>query len=602
MGLAASQARLLTITARKADCEFMSMNLSHQKLALSRNMERVSDEYQKALMATKLVYDYQATGQSDMNLTYDLLMCPSIYNDYYPKLVTDSKNRCVLNSAYAAAARAAGIPAEGLIGTPSSDIRNKFIEALANNNVITSYAAASIQAVTYGNSVGLGNTISATVGTEQISYEQLIDLLKTTQGSADYGFALGINYSADYKAVMGDDPHNEGGGNNQTSYFPTRVDNGERLQVISPDGHETVHYGQSSSFNLSLAELLTSENSYMYTLLSAEGQAWPVQDAIYMQQHLVGDQNSFLHWMSDQFYSILGDTSAQSNLALQYAEDAIFDLLYPDSSLQNLYSEFQGKKREDRDNRSNDADCQAAMNKIGTDVSNNKGKDADYWTVVNAARTEYLGVAFEGKNDDHSGKKDRSVLSVNLGTLAQVYLTAYVEYMQGVDNTSYRYEKGKMSNANLYDPNEDDFTFTIASESVIDDGGSDMTAQFYDALFNQICMNGWTENAQIDDREYMTEMMKNGMVFISSMSDDGYYYQSSYSNDKTVIEVADNEAIAQAEAKYSAEKAKIENKEDSLDLKMKNLDTEISSLDQEYNTVKSLISKSIEKSIKRYEA
>ena len=55
MGLAASQARLLTITARKADCEFLSMNLSHQKLALSRNMEQVSSEYQKALNQTKLV-------------------------------------------------------------------------------------------------------------------------------------------------------------------------------------------------------------------------------------------------------------------------------------------------------------------------------------------------------------------------------------------------------------------------------------------------------------------------------------------------------------------------------------------------------------------
>ena len=53
MGLAASQARLLTITARKADCEFQSMTLSHQKLALSRNMEAVSEEYQKALSATK---------------------------------------------------------------------------------------------------------------------------------------------------------------------------------------------------------------------------------------------------------------------------------------------------------------------------------------------------------------------------------------------------------------------------------------------------------------------------------------------------------------------------------------------------------------------
>ena len=101
MGLAASQARLLTITARKADCEFQSMSLSHQKLALARDMEKVSNDYQTALNTTKLVYDYYGSGDSDMDLTYDLLMSPSIYNDYYPKLVTDAKNRVILNSAYA---------------------------------------------------------------------------------------------------------------------------------------------------------------------------------------------------------------------------------------------------------------------------------------------------------------------------------------------------------------------------------------------------------------------------------------------------------------------------------------------------------------------
>jgi len=127
MGLAASQARLLTITARKADCEFESMQLSHQKLALARDMETVSNDYQEALSTTKLVYDYYGSGTSDMALTYDLLMSPSAYNDYYPKLVTDAKNRVILNSQYAQAARAAGIPAEGLLGTPSEDVRNKFI-------------------------------------------------------------------------------------------------------------------------------------------------------------------------------------------------------------------------------------------------------------------------------------------------------------------------------------------------------------------------------------------------------------------------------------------------------------------------------------------
>ena len=62
MGLSASQARLLTITARKADCEYESMRLSHQKLALSRDMNNVSAEYQDAVNQTKLIYDIYGNG------------------------------------------------------------------------------------------------------------------------------------------------------------------------------------------------------------------------------------------------------------------------------------------------------------------------------------------------------------------------------------------------------------------------------------------------------------------------------------------------------------------------------------------------------------
>ena len=97
-------------------------------------------------------------------------------------------------------------------------------------------------------------------------------------------------------------------------------------------------------------------------------------------------------------------------------------------------------------------------------------------------------------------------------------------------------------------------------------------------------------------------MMKSGMVYLSSISTDGNYYQGSYSTDTHISEVADSEAIAQAEAKYNTEKAKIENKEDTIDLKMKNLDTEISSLTTEYDSTKQIITKSIEKSFKRYDA
>ena len=145
MGLAASQARLLTITARKSDCEYKSMLLSHQKIALSRDMSRLSAEYDDAIAQTKLVYDYYGNSEATP-LTYNLMMTPSAMNNYTPLLVTDNGGRVVLDSRLAKAARDAGIPQEGLDGLPSSDLRNAFIDSLyegtadlANNAVFNDY-------------------------------------------------------------------------------------------------------------------------------------------------------------------------------------------------------------------------------------------------------------------------------------------------------------------------------------------------------------------------------------------------------------------------------------------------------------------------------
>ena len=56
MGLACSQARLLTLTARKADCEYgMSMDSMH-KMALTREMSELSQEYYSKLQAKKISY------------------------------------------------------------------------------------------------------------------------------------------------------------------------------------------------------------------------------------------------------------------------------------------------------------------------------------------------------------------------------------------------------------------------------------------------------------------------------------------------------------------------------------------------------------------
>ena len=581
MGLAAAQARLLTITARKADCEFASMSLSHQKLALSRDMENVSNDYQNALNSTKLVYDYYGSGDSDIAVDYDLLMTPSVYNDYYPKTITDSKNRVILNPSLAAAARAAGIPAEGLTGTPSSDVRNAFVEALASTGVITPAKAAAIQSVTYGNTIGLGATTNVTQSMTQISYDDFLNYLQTygtdtTRGSSSVTFT---------------------GAKDKTDTVYEQVYKGGSI----------VAGNDPSTANISLYELLTTDDvALVYETVRSE--QTPILEAAQLQKEVAND---VLKWMSEEFMTVLGGVNANDN-AIQYAYNAVFDLLYPNSDLNSMANSIgYGGSDTDFDETTEykenikGYDISDTMEAMGTKVSNSK-EDARKMSAATVADKSkgYLGIVYTAKDKEgcHDDGNDRTKVAVNLSNLAQVFLTAYVEFQEGIENTSYSYNRGSIDQAVLYDPEYSDFQFTIAGQTDVESDEDNLYANFYDALFNQICTNGWTENPQIENVEYMTDLFKNGLAFISSIAEDGYYYQGSYSTDRSILEVSDDSAIAVAEAKYNTEKTKIENKEDTIDMKMKNLDTEISSLTTEYESTKQIVTKAIEKSFKRYEA
>lgn len=608
MGLAASQARLLTITARKADCEFMSMTLSHQKLALSRDMERVSTEYQNALTKTKLVYDYVGSADKQTDLTYSLLMNPSTYNDYLPKLVTDPTNRVILNSSYAAAARAAGIPAEGLDGLPSSDVRDAFIDALLNNGLITAVKASAVKGVAYNNTMGVGGSnVSATVSTEEITYGELMDRIEANVSlnsmNGNCNFENMIN-NQDTGQILGLKDFLDGLGN------PIRVG------ATQADGTNSENQGDINTINaVHLKDLLTGDTKYYLSAQSAKGELTPISGIIAFQRGLVGqseNQPSFVNWLYDAFESVLGGVPSNET-ALQYAYNAVYDVLHPTNNVENWVEEFHDAMTDDKsercewfDGRWEDGTTQEILNGAATCHPNGKTNDGDYHENLAIDSQDYVGLLYTQELDGpglHKDRNDRSQVAVNLNNLAKVFLTAYVQYYEGVENSKYEWNTGKLSDCYLYDPNANkDFKFLIASGIDVDEGDSALYAAFYDALFNRICLNGWTENDKVNDKDYMQELIKNGQAFISSMSDDGFYYQGNYAADRTILEVADDEAIARAQAKYNTEKVRIEYKENRIDLKMKNLDTEISALTTEYDTTKQLVSKTVEKSFKRYEA
>ena len=561
MGLAASQARLLTITARKSDCEYKSMLLSHQKIALSREMSQLSAEYDDSIQQTKLIYDYYGQDSETTPLTYDLMMKPSAMNNYTPLLVTDNGGRVVLDSRLAKAARDAGIPQEGLDGLPSGDVRNAFIDSLASTGYITQNTADNIKKTTYNQMAGVGSCDLVNVNTTQGTLTDLIDMVSTQY----FDFSDIENFSNQFVAEV----------------MLKKRENGTNI-----DAENKVTFADILNGDY----ILMTSTKQNYNNLTVDG---GVTDVIC--------NLSIWETMFQTFEGMLDTGDEYTQAALAYARRMITDMV---TNLGAGMDVGEGKAiGKVGTEEGNDFQC------WGKNIHDNFGdwreyNDDKYSEMYDRANDSVSAdvVGINGLyNHDNDGRNDnddrRSFATINISTMFKAYLTYFAQYMEGLDETTYEVNKTKTS-SNLID---DMFTFTIVT-SVDTSGDNLLIAAFYDTLFNQICTKGWTENDKVNDQDYLHESLKNSNMYISTIADDGYYYQGNYATHRYIKEVTDEEAVAQAEAKYNREKEKINYKENILDMKMKNLDTEISSLTTEYDTIKSVISKNIEKGFKRYEA
>ena len=499
-------------------------------------------------------------------------MTPSELNGYLPTLITDGAGKAVLSSQYAAAARAAGIPQEGLGCLPSSDLRNKFLQGLADSGVISQNASTIYQGIQYAQSMGMGTTDLVTTTVKQMTLSQLLEYYE----SGEAGDNPYIYNNASIKAAL----ESNGASVNEVVM---RAENGKA--------------GNLNDGNISLSSILTGE----YQILCKINNEWKNDRGTNMDN--VASNIASLDiwtWMFDEFEAVLnvaGDSGISE--ALAYAESQTRQLLSAD----NLAKEYSGKTKENKDD-DNWSGVLDAMN--GIEGNRNQGFVWDWFRKDEGSysTSDYIGIATY--HNTKSAKNNRADgVSISITNIAYAYLTYFAQAMQGLSKSDYSVDSTTgnrtVENSNLISLDDESFLFDVVVDTGVNTDQA-LISGFYDTIFNQICTRGWTENNQIQDNEYMQEMLKSGKFFLATCSDDGYYYQGNYSTNTYVREVTDEEAIAKAEAKYNTEKQKLNQKEEVLDLKMKNLDTEISSLTTEYDTVKSVISKNIEKSFKRYDA
>ncbi len=143
MGMAASQVRLLQLTARKNDIGYQLQNLSLQKSSLSRDMQRVTKEYQNALNTKTLKWSNNS-GVTYVDLSYANLMRPGSVNNNVPYLITNGSGNVVVDSQYQKYAEM--ISPDGSAGGDYESVRTKILSSLCGISADEIAASEAAQA------------------------------------------------------------------------------------------------------------------------------------------------------------------------------------------------------------------------------------------------------------------------------------------------------------------------------------------------------------------------------------------------------------------------------------------------------------------------
>lgn len=224
MGLACSNIRLLTLTARKADCEYGISIDSMRKMALSREQTQLSQEYNSKLKAKQI--SYYANGKYN-KINYSYLMG---YGNNYSAItggtqplksqnsmiLTDFKGQVIMSKAYASAITSvlgsSAVNAQGRGGTFSTDqipaILAKLLPGFTEDqfkNAIdgksqdsTSYDANGVQTITgnsTGNKVTVDNTETTTKKIQSIVdfYYPIFQAAAANGWTTEYNNDMGTN-------------------------------------------------------------------------------------------------------------------------------------------------------------------------------------------------------------------------------------------------------------------------------------------------------------------------------------------------------------------------------------------------------------------------
>lgn len=720
MGMAASQARLLTITARLADNELRSQTINNAKMRLSTQSSQASENYINALNnATMKFSNYDVNGEAvSQNLTFNALTAYSSYNTQYG--LANASGQLLVSESEAAMFKNAGgnlnkyLQAHGLeytttyfenIGamkndaypTPFNNISvedlksyyeqyssfesslelqnfqssyKAFIKETANLNKAVSTAMKSyfVNSPVDTLNLGLDKDNNLTVGNTYTITSSSIDAFKNAfkgTNSNNYNIVKlkneGLISETDYKSLeakINNIKYTERTMHNAGDTDPTTVKGIQRADAIDLSAAEdtkagTITYtidgdvkivvdkstGKVKSCEYTTGGQTVSESDTNKRTLGYAGEEKSIDDAIKKENGVsFKDFVNNLYYTetvdsetSNSFFSLTGDGTEES--PYQAFEGGIVNST-DTSKVKEFYNDLADEIINSIMNSVNkEKFAQILIDKAGKsdDGKYNELKDmgidlkayipglenvtlAQQLTNYQTAKDTFLDTIFdsESKNqvvEDLQSNKVISYIDEN-GETKQVTVTP--ENLTDIDFILQYLKQSNLTQSNSFNTiikqhivetmienNGTPKYAWVDSNDTSNKDNADTKAQWYTNLFKRM-QQGYKaiENGLASSSQWMEYALESGIVTLEQV-DKSYNWNSlDYKSCTKITEETDDAAVTKAEAEYNRAMNDIEAKDNIYDIELKNIDTEHTSLQTEYDVIKGVISKNIDRTFK----
>lgn len=724
MGMAASQARLLTITARLADNELRSQTINNAKMRLSTQSSQASENYINALNnATMKFSNYDVNGEAvSQNLTFNALTAYSSYNTQYG--LANASGQLLVSESEAAMFKNAGgnlnkyLQAHGLeytttyfenIGamkndaypTPFNNISvedlksyyeqySSFESSLELQNFQSSYKAFIKETANLNKAVSTAlksylvngtDSLDLVVKNDDIQFnvpdeapikfginkddiESFKNAFKGTN-SNNYNIVKlkneGLISETDYKSLeakINNIKYTERTMHNAGDTDPTTVKGIQRADAIDLSAAEdtkagTITYtidgdvkivvdkstGKVKSCEYTTGGQTVSESDTNKRTLGYAGEEKSIDDAIKKENGVsFKDFVNNLYYTetvdsetSNSFFSLTGDGTEES--PYQAFEGGIVNST-DTSKVKEFYNDLADEIINSIMNSVNkEKFAQILIDKAGksNDGKYNELKDmgidlkayipglenvtlAQQLTNYQTAKDTFLDTIFdsESKNqvvEDLQSNKVISYIDEN-GETKQVTVTP--ENLTDIDFILQYLKQSNLTQSNSFNTiikqhivetmienNGTPKYAWVDSNDTSNKDNADTKAQWYTNLFKRM-QQGYKaiENGLASSSQWMEYALESGIVTLEQV-DKSYNWNSlDYKSCTKITEETDDAAVTKAEAEYNRAMNDIEAKDNIYDIELKNIDTEHTSLQTEYDVIKGVISKNIDRTFK----